>query len=243
MEISSISAPLDLLTSGTPQNRAFEWLVNVDPAQVCPGDTLDVVQRYVLALLFYSTGGENWNECGGGVSPCLDDVPYLSAQNVCSWYNTLCDEPDGNLIEIRLGTFNYNTEDLFLPIRYNFTHRTAYVTFIRSPTDNNNLVGVLPEELSAVATLKKLDFDNNGLLSGAIPATLGDLNQLEVLDFRSNMFSGVIPSAIGNLQVLDTLQLDSNLLTGTLESRIGDLSVLSKCRRCRLVLPVSQLLF
>jgi hypothetical protein len=265
-EIASISAPLDLLTAGTPQNRAFEWLVDVDPAQVCPGDTLDVVQRYVLALLFYSTGGENWNECGGG--DACPTVPYLSGLNVCLWYNTLCDGPNGNLIEIRLGTFNYNTEDSFLPIRYDFTHRSASVTFNRSPTDNNNLVGELPEELSAVATLQKLDFDNNGLLSGAIPATLGDLNQLEELDFGSNMFSGVIPeqlfsatnliridldnnnitgsipSAVGNLQDLDTLQLDFNFLTGTLETRIGDLSLLSKCRRWRrLVLPVSQLLF
>jgi hypothetical protein len=102
-EIASISAPLDLLTSGTPQNRAFEWLLDIDPAQVCPGEALNVVQRYVLALLYYSTAGENWDECGGGVS--CPTVPYLSDLNVCLWYNTLCDGPDGNLIEIRLGTF------------------------------------------------------------------------------------------------------------------------------------------
>jgi hypothetical protein len=102
-EIASISNPLDLLTSGTPQNRAFEWILDGDPAQVCPGETLNLVQRYVLALLFYSTGGENWDECGGNVS--CPSVPYLSGSNVCSWYNTVCDGLDGNLIEIRLGTF------------------------------------------------------------------------------------------------------------------------------------------
>lgn len=108
-----------------------------------------------------------------------------------------------------------------------------------------------------MATVQRLDFDGNGLLFGAIPTTLGNLNQLEEIDFGSNMFSGVIPeqlfsatnlilidldnnnitgtipSAIGNLQDLDTLQLDSNFLTGTLESRIGDLSLLSKCREWR----------
>jgi Leucine-rich repeat (LRR) protein len=131
-------------------------------------------------------------------------------------------------------------------------------------TDNNNLVGELPEELSDLATLQKLNFDNNGLLFGAIPTTLGDLNQLEELDLGSNMFSGVIPeqlfsatnliridldnnnitgsipSAIGNLQDLDTLQLDLNFLTGPLESRIGELGLLSKCHDFRLVFPASQ---
>jgi hypothetical protein len=102
-EISSISNALDILTSGTPQNRAFDWLLDVDPAQVCPGETLAVVQRYVLAVLFYSTGGENWDECGSN-APC-SSVPYLSGANVCDWYNTVCDGPNGNLIEIRLGTF------------------------------------------------------------------------------------------------------------------------------------------
>jgi Leucine-rich repeat (LRR) protein len=134
-------------------------------------------------------------------------------------------------------------------------------------TDQNNLVGELPEELSALETLQRLDFDDNGSLFGAIPTTFGDLNRLEELNIGANMFSGVIPvqlfsatnliqinlddnditgsipSAIGNLQDLDTLQLDFNMLTGTLETRIGELSLLSKCRECRLVLPVSQLLF
>jgi Leucine-rich repeat (LRR) protein len=129
-------------------------------------------------------------------------------------------------------------------------------------TDQNNLVGELPDELSALATLQILDFDDNGSLFGDIPATLGDLNRLEELIIASNTFSGVIPvqlfsatnlmrldfednaitgtipSAIGNLQDLDTLQLDSNMLTGVLEPRIGELGLLSKCREGRLVLPV-----
>jgi hypothetical protein len=102
-EVATISNAIDILTSGTPQNRAFEWLLNVDPAQVCPGETLDVVQRYVLAVLFYSTGGEDWDECGDSAS--CPGTPYLSGSNICFWYNTVCDGPNGNLLEIRLGTF------------------------------------------------------------------------------------------------------------------------------------------
>jgi Leucine-rich repeat (LRR) protein len=160
----------------------------------------------------------------------------------------------------------YNTEDLFLPTSCNLL-TALLLSFAARYTDRNNLVGELPDELSALERLERLNFDDNGSLFGAIPGTLGDLNLLDDLDLGSNMFSGVlpvqlfsatnlvrividnnditgpIPSAIGNLQDLENLQLDSNMLTGTLESRIGDLSLLSKCRKGRLVLPVSQVLF
>jgi hypothetical protein len=67
------------------------------------------VQRYVLAVLYYSTGGDNWDVCSASESATCNEgrsAPYLSGENVCSWYNTECDSVDGNLIEINLGTFH-----------------------------------------------------------------------------------------------------------------------------------------
>jgi hypothetical protein len=81
------------------------------------------------------------------------------------------------------------------------------------------------------------------MFSGVLPVQLFSATNLVRIVIDNNDITGPIPSAIGNLQDLENLQLDSNMLTGTLESRIGDLSLLSKCRKGRLVLPVSQVLF
>jgi len=106
--VDDISSPTDINTTGTAQNLAFDWLVNDDLAQVCPEDMLDVVQRYVMAVLYYSLNGPAWDECnapsngGTTVNPC-PGIRYLSPSNVCLWYNVTCDEPNGNIIEITLG--------------------------------------------------------------------------------------------------------------------------------------------
>jgi hypothetical protein len=94
-----------VLTDGTAQNKAFLWLINVD--KVCPQDSLNVVQRYVLAVLYYSLGGDSWNTCNSATSPtlaaCSNRVRFLSADSECSWFNVTC--TDGAISRIDLGTF------------------------------------------------------------------------------------------------------------------------------------------
>ena len=51
-----ISSPALLSDPTTPQGRAFRWLVDEDAFYVCPSDnTCDVIQRFVLAVIYYST--------------------------------------------------------------------------------------------------------------------------------------------------------------------------------------------
>jgi hypothetical protein len=61
----------------SPQHRALNWLANVDPAQLDFEDTgLDqLLQRYVLTVVYYATGGENWEY----------QYNFLSISNVCDW--------------------------------------------------------------------------------------------------------------------------------------------------------------
>ena len=77
----------------SPQFTAFEWLVNRDPAQVCPEDVLDVRQRYIAAVLYFSTNGDNWLVCNEpnapNLSPCSTQR-YLSAADVCNWFGSDC---------------------------------------------------------------------------------------------------------------------------------------------------------
>jgi hypothetical protein len=61
----------------TPQYQALNWLAYGDPANldfalVPPGALLE---RFLMALLYFSTAGDNWD----------DPVGFLSASSVCGW--------------------------------------------------------------------------------------------------------------------------------------------------------------
>jgi Leucine-rich repeat (LRR) protein len=71
----------------------------------------------------------------------------------------------------------------------------------------------------------RVDFLYEGFnaLSGAIPATIGNLDSLDILNLEYNQLSGAIPSSIGNLSKLNTLYLYNNQLSGNIPSSIGNL--------------------
>jgi hypothetical protein len=90
-QLVSVSNQTSLLTPGTNQNDAYNWLLNTDPAQVCPENGVDVIQRYVMAVTYFSLGGENWEKCSASTnSLCEGSVRYLSGNGVCEWYNVTC---------------------------------------------------------------------------------------------------------------------------------------------------------
>ena len=81
----------------TNQYLALYWLVYDDPdsAFLSTIDTymndeeiIQIQQRYIAALLYFSTHGENWNE----------DIQYLSQFHICKWNNDdvgiFCDDED-----------------------------------------------------------------------------------------------------------------------------------------------------
>jgi hypothetical protein len=55
---------------------------------------------------------------------------------------------------------------------------------------NNNLVGPLPEEISALYTLTQLELYNNKLRS-TIPNQITNLTSIQVLDFENNQLTGI----------------------------------------------------
>ena len=81
----------DLADSSTPQGKAFDWIVSIDKMQLCPGDDR-VIQRYAAAVLYFSTGGENWN----------DNTLWLSTESECEWSGLTCDSI-GEVSAIKLG--------------------------------------------------------------------------------------------------------------------------------------------
>ena len=73
-----------------PANQAYNWIVDDDPMQLCPGDS-SLSQRYILALLYFTTQGDNWTKCRkDGLAPCAAEN-FLSGTTECEWGGVSCD--------------------------------------------------------------------------------------------------------------------------------------------------------
>ncbi|KAK4710654.1 hypothetical protein R3W88_005167 [Solanum pinnatisectum] len=68
----------------------------------------------------------------------------------------------------------------------------------------------------------KLVFIYFPLLTGEIPAELGNLKKLWYLGLDINNFTGSVPASIFNMSLLQILSLRENRLSGTLPSDLGD---------------------
>jgi hypothetical protein len=86
-EVSDAEA---LQVVSSPQFRALRWLANEDTAllDLDSSPTVILVERYVLAMLYFATSGEGW---GGQRN-------FLSATSVCEWnmseIGVFCNEED-----------------------------------------------------------------------------------------------------------------------------------------------------
>jgi hypothetical protein len=88
---ASVSDLTALTTIGSPQNRAALWLAEQDAANTAvPAgnatalESYNYMARYVMAVFYYSTGGENW------------DVQYffMTIAPICDWNNARIDGPN-----------------------------------------------------------------------------------------------------------------------------------------------------
>ena len=94
--------------------------------------------------------------------------------------------------------------------------------------DNRLLKGSIPAELGKLSNLEVLDLGGNKL-KGSIPAELGKLNNLRVLDLSKNGYirnglKGSIPAELGKLNNLRVLDLSWNGLSGRIPSELGNLN-------------------
>ena len=87
----------------------------------------------------------------------------------------------------------------------------------------NLLTGPIPAALGDLSNLQQLDLVSNEL-TGPIPAALGDLSNLQQLDLNNNQLTGPIPAELGDLSNLQLLRLASNELTGPIPAELGDLT-------------------
>jgi len=87
----------------------------------------------------------------------------------------------------------------------------------------DDMYGVVLNESGRVKDLSLLSNE----LTGNIPPEIGNLDSLEVLNFRSNQLNGNIPVEIGNLTKLRVLSLVLNEIDGNIPAELGDLTHLT----------------
>ncbi|KAJ4965232.1 hypothetical protein NE237_017081 [Protea cynaroides] len=90
---------------------------------------------------------------------------------------------------------------------------------------DNHFSGELPDMISG-AKLGILSLSNN-VISGKIPAAIGNLANLQTLSLDLNQFTGQIPPEIFQLKFLSKINISSNGLTGTIPSTFSRCSSLT----------------
>jgi len=188
----------------TPQGKAARWLIRGDGRHLQPDDPT-LVQRYVMATIYFSTNGDDWTECFAAATSQQCGFrdgemrhkyyqPFLSEETECYW-----------------GRWNYDACD----------SATGKIIYVNLPS--NNLSGPLPPELVALPELRILDLGENQL-AGTIGAVFPPL--LQYLNLGENRLTGTIDEMIDGLKKtqINSLYLQSNQFVGTIPSALADLS-------------------
>ena len=113
MTLFSSTWGMEVFTNVTsPQYMSACWIINYDLLQLNANDE-NIIQRYIMVLLFHSTNGWNWDR----------DLEFLSAKHECDWnYDEngfFCDN-DWHGIEIHFGMLYFC--DMFLILNLKFVN-------------------------------------------------------------------------------------------------------------------------
>jgi hypothetical protein len=92
---------------------------------------------------------------------------------------------------------------------------------------NYRLEGALPASIGNLQNLTELILDNNAL-TGTVPDSVFSLSHLLILDLSSNRLHGTLSNSLGNLENLQSFVFDYNLLSGSIPESMGSLSNLQE---------------
>lgn len=187
--LDAVADPDKIRDNAFPQGLATTWLIEDDGFFVCPDDP-NLIQRWALAVIYFSTAGDDWFLCSdnptsldlcGAEDPFVGETRFLSADGECDWAGISC-------------TNNIVTEIVF---------------------EENNLVGTIPTELGLLSNLAVWGMERGGL-TGTIPTQVGLLTNLIFIDLDFNALTGSLSSELLSLTALTQLDLNNNQLTGSI---------------------------
>jgi hypothetical protein len=149
------------LDDADPFIKAAAWLTNVDKTNV----QQDVIQRFVLAVIFHTTNGGSWK----------NSTNWLTSSYHCDWYGVKCCEDTFGTAVCKMDSFgeiielDFYKNNLVGPLPTVVVHLPyLHVLYL----NKNKLTGSIPADaFNAMPNFAKLYAQYNAL-SGTIPADL-----------------------------------------------------------------------
>ena len=239
LSINGISESETLQTNHSPQYRAAFWMANTDPEmRDIPLETgaaaESFIQRYALAVFYYSTGGPDWTK----------RHKFLSEDHECSWYKRQKFDDD-EVFAIGV-TCNAQLEVESILIREYLLRRCFLVCMcvcvcVRHACRRFCSVSCVPShsvvrsqqvltvflssfgycDLSFFLYLYLFLYTARNELRGVLPSELSHLKSLKFMDLNRNQLVGRIPERYETLELLEFLDLRFNLMSGTIPIWIG----------------------
>ena len=168
--IQEISAD-DALKTGTPQNKALNWILYGDDQHSSIYDT-NLMQRYVLAVVYYSLGGEKW----------LFSSSWLSGKNSeCDYPGVACNG-NGVVIEISLVASGLSGS---IPKEIGVLDDLTFLDL-----SNNKIGGVIPIQLANLEELVSLLLHDNEI-KGVVPLLICNLRESGLKDLEVDCDSDI----------------------------------------------------
>ena len=122
--LRQVSNPIDFIAPFSPQSQSLRWITEEDSLYLCPDDPF-LVQRYTMAVFYFSTDGPNWVECSApddlsdpasiaeANANCALEVEigqggtdaWLTPVSECQWGGGACDPVSSDMERIEFGKF------------------------------------------------------------------------------------------------------------------------------------------
>merc|ERR1719215_2170360 len=182
---SNQTEDLSLSNDSSPQSMALKWIIDEDELKMDANDE-NLVQRYVLALLYFSTSGNNWNDKGS--------FNWLSEYSECEWWD------DTQSVQLKSGiTCTEDGKVEIINLRLNGLLGTIPSEIVLLGFDlkelllnENSLSGTLPTEIGDLSGLTRLELHLNDL-EGTIPSEYGSMASLTRFWLIRNNIIGTLP--------------------------------------------------
>jgi Leucine-rich repeat (LRR) protein len=193
----------------SPQSSALNWLS--DSRFLTTYSREQILQRFVMATLYYSTDGSAW----------LRDDVWLSDVSECDWYSSetklaICNS-EGLIDEIDLDSNNLSGELPWTELAILKPQLLVLDVFA------NQITGSIGTDIGQLTTLNALDLQQNSIF-GTLPSEIEQLTSLKHLLLSGNELSGTFPAELTRMTNLETLRLSRNSFQGSIPPELASLT-------------------